>query len=368
VFAGPRADAISMGAFRGELDGGPLAFERRDGAFWDAQTGSRWTIEGEAVEGELLGARLAPVRSFYVRWHAWAGWHPTTSLFRSDREPPTYERRTVDVTASEVDPLLGALASRGVRIRIAGPIPSQRRPRRSRSSLSVALDGDPFVVHAFSSQAAARDHEELRGAWSALPLRPRVLETRVRRIGRFVLDAAPENRFADPAQVVPRPWSKLSWPGLLDGPILDEVASEIAPVSDPEPEVGLTELVRALRVAGFDVVDVGFLPPGQLRVGALDALALTVDADRLLLYLFEDETAAARYAATEAHARAFGRFVIRSTPDTMYVHQLYEILYAGDDRISWSPLLTDPRFADVIGEAVGRGSDLKPEPGAADVA
>jgi len=70
IFAGPGANAISMAAFDAELDGRPLRFERRDGAFRDTETGSRWTIEGEAVEGDLLGACLEPVRSFFVRWHA----------------------------------------------------------------------------------------------------------------------------------------------------------------------------------------------------------------------------------------------------------------------------------------------------------
>jgi hypothetical protein len=32
----------------------------------------------------------------------------------------------------------------------------------------------------------------------------------------------------------------------------------------------------------------------------------------------------------------------------MYVHQFYEILYAGDDRIAWSTLLEDDRFAAVM--------------------
>lgn len=368
VLAGPRADAISMAVFRPELDGRPLRFERRDGAFTDAETGSRWTIEGEAVEGELLGARLEPVRAFFVRWHAWAGWHPTTSLFRGDREPARYGDHPADVDTTEIDPLLLRLRAHGAEIAVAGPLPSQRRPRRSRSSITVEIDGDPLIVHAFTSETAARDHEALRGAWSLLPMRPRVLETRVRRMGIFVLDAAPEGPYADAAQIVPRPWSEVRWPRLLDSPVLDEVAAELSGAPDSDPEVGLADVVRALRLAGFDVVDVGFLPPGQLRVGCLDGLALTVHADRLLLYLFEHEAAAGAYADTEPHARAFGRFVVRSTPDTMYVHQVYEILYAGDDRIAWSPLLEDPRFAEVIGAALGPGGALKPERGTVDVA
>jgi hypothetical protein len=93
-----------------------------------------------------------------------------------------------------------------------------------------------------------------------------------------------------------------------------------------------------------------------------------VNADRFLLYLFGGEEAADAYAAGESHALAFGRFVVRSTPDTMYVHQFYEILYAGDDRIAWSRLLDDGRFADVVGATAGRRMTLKPERGTVDVA
>ena len=57
-------------------DGRVLDFERRDGAIYDVQTGSRWASSGLAVEGELTGVQLAFVTSFFTEWYGWAGFHP----------------------------------------------------------------------------------------------------------------------------------------------------------------------------------------------------------------------------------------------------------------------------------------------------
>jgi Protein of unknown function (DUF3179) len=353
IFAGPRPDAISMGAFRPAAGGRPLTFSRRDGAFVDAETSSSWTIEGEAVEGALRGSRLEPVRSFYVRWHAWAGWHPTTELFLSDREPARYGEHPAEHDTSELDDVLSTMAAEGRDVRIVGAVPSQRRPRRSRTSLEVLVDGDRLLVHAFASETAARDYEAVHGARTLLPMRARILLTRLRRIGRSVVEADPDGRYAEPAQIVPTPWSELSWPPVLESETLNSLGPE---GKAPDVVVGLLDVVRALRLAGFDIVDVGLLPPAQLRVGCLDGLALTVEADRFLLYLFENDATASAYASTEPHALAFGPFVMRSTPDSMYVHPFYEILYAGDDRVAWSRLLDDERFANIV-RAAAKGSD-----------
>lgn len=61
------------------------------------------------------------------------------------------------------------------------------------------------------------------------------------------------------------------------------------------------------------------------------------------------------------HARAIGEFVARSTPDTMYRHQAYEIEYAGDDAIRWSPLLDDEHFMGTLREAC---APISPTPAA----
>ena len=62
-------------------DGRVLDFERRDGAIYDLQTGSRWASSGLAVEGELTGVQLAFVTSFFTEWYGWAAFHPDTTIY-----------------------------------------------------------------------------------------------------------------------------------------------------------------------------------------------------------------------------------------------------------------------------------------------
>ncbi len=58
-----------------------LAFEVRDGAIVDTDTGSVWSVGGEAVAGPLRGERLELIADTYVAfWQAWAAYHPGTEL------------------------------------------------------------------------------------------------------------------------------------------------------------------------------------------------------------------------------------------------------------------------------------------------
>lgn len=350
VFAGPRPDGFTMSAFVPRIAGRDLTFEPSGGAFRDRETGCRWNIEGVATEGAALGQALEPIRWFFARWHSIIYPHRNTRLFRSERKPPRLGAGPTE--AGEFEPFLWELAARGHEIRIGTPIVSQRRPREAVASLTVYVDGDRIHLHRFGSQGAARDYEAFEGAWSGLPLRNRATESSVRRFGRLVVESDPEERFADPAQIVAIPFRSLDWSPLLDSPALEEIARETGE-PDEEPEAPcFADLVRALRLAGFDVIEVGFLPPGQLRVGCVIGIALTVEGDRFLLYRFDSPARAAEYVAGTSHAFAVGPFVMRSTPDTMYAHQLYEILYVGDDKVRWSPLVDDPALRRALGRVV----------------
>ncbi|MGQ0669852.1 MAG: hypothetical protein ACT4PO_09310, partial [Actinomycetota bacterium] len=278
--------------------------------------------------------------------------HRDIRLYRSKRWPPKLGEHDPNDT-SRFEPFLSALAARGHGVRIGGPMVSQRRPRESESSLTVYVDGHRLNLHAFSSERAARDFDAFEGAWSGLPLRERSLDGKTRRIGRFVIESDPEERHVDPAQVIPIPPGVVRWAPVLDSGAIEEIArgSERPDRSAPEP--GFLDLVRGLRLSGFEVLEIGFLPPGQLRAGCVNAIALTIDGERFLLYRFATSEQACGYAATERHSRAMGPYVIRSTPDTMYEHQLYEILYAGDESIRWSALLDTPAFVGALERVVG---------------
>jgi Protein of unknown function (DUF3179) len=77
------ADSRDVGtavAFDRRVDGRTLSFDRRGNAFVDSSTGSRWDIAGRAVEGELAGERLAPVRHDQQFWFALAAFLPDARI------------------------------------------------------------------------------------------------------------------------------------------------------------------------------------------------------------------------------------------------------------------------------------------------
>lgn len=72
-------------AYSPRVDGRTLTFQVDGEAFSDRETGSRWTVEGVAMEGPLTGARLSPHPDAYVLfWFAWRHFHPNGTTFGSD--------------------------------------------------------------------------------------------------------------------------------------------------------------------------------------------------------------------------------------------------------------------------------------------
>ena len=61
-------------------NGEPLTFTVDGDVFVDAQTGSVWTVTGEAVGGPLAGEQLSPVGHLNTFWFAWWGYHPETAI------------------------------------------------------------------------------------------------------------------------------------------------------------------------------------------------------------------------------------------------------------------------------------------------
>lgn len=74
-------------------DGQTLTFEARkiDGetrpAFFDKETGTRWSLEGAAEAGSLKGKTLARLDNHLSQWYGWAAYYPDTSIFGRD-DPP----------------------------------------------------------------------------------------------------------------------------------------------------------------------------------------------------------------------------------------------------------------------------------------
>ncbi len=79
------ADGVDVGAalaFDRRIEGEPLEFASAgNGQFTDDRTGSTWNVLGQAVDGELAGARLEPVVHTNEFWFAWAAFHPNGEVF-----------------------------------------------------------------------------------------------------------------------------------------------------------------------------------------------------------------------------------------------------------------------------------------------
>lgn len=78
-------NARSAMAYRPGVEGQILTFQVNDRDIVDAETGSRWAVDGRALEGEYEGTQLEPVNRAYVSfWFAWAAFHPETRLWPDD--------------------------------------------------------------------------------------------------------------------------------------------------------------------------------------------------------------------------------------------------------------------------------------------
>jgi hypothetical protein len=69
-------------AFSSIVNDEALEFASDGNEIRDIQTGSRWSILGEAVDGKLQGVQLNPVVSINHFWFSWAAFKPETSVYQ----------------------------------------------------------------------------------------------------------------------------------------------------------------------------------------------------------------------------------------------------------------------------------------------
>ncbi len=78
-------DVGTVGVFSPRLDGGVLTFTANAGEIRDDETGSLWSVTGEALDGELAGRRLDRIAHLDTFWFAWATYQPGTILVEAAR-------------------------------------------------------------------------------------------------------------------------------------------------------------------------------------------------------------------------------------------------------------------------------------------
>jgi len=76
------SDASAAVAFRPQSGGQDLTFEVTNGAFVDVETGSQWSIDGQALSGPLAGSNLSIIPEAYVSfWFAFSEFFPNLDLW-----------------------------------------------------------------------------------------------------------------------------------------------------------------------------------------------------------------------------------------------------------------------------------------------
>jgi hypothetical protein len=80
------AEAEMALAFDRRSGGETLTFEIADSGGFpfcirDLETGSRWSLDGRAVDGPLAGSRVQQVATYSAMWFAWAAFNSNTELF-----------------------------------------------------------------------------------------------------------------------------------------------------------------------------------------------------------------------------------------------------------------------------------------------
>ena len=77
-------DVGSTGVFAPVADGRRLTLSRadgRNGSIMDVETGSTWTVTGQATAGPMAGSQLEPIIHGDYFWFAWAAFAPDTEIW-----------------------------------------------------------------------------------------------------------------------------------------------------------------------------------------------------------------------------------------------------------------------------------------------
>jgi hypothetical protein len=83
------SETAAANALCRRLEGRTLTLTVRDGAFYDEQTGTRWSLEGLGEQGPLAGKTLSRMDNHLSQWYGWAAYFPDTSIYgRTDPPQP----------------------------------------------------------------------------------------------------------------------------------------------------------------------------------------------------------------------------------------------------------------------------------------
>ncbi len=82
LLIGDSREVGATGIFDAELDGQKLTFRAEGDKFVDNETGSTWSLLGQAIDGPSTGQQLTPIVHANHLWYAWAAFKPDTLIYQ----------------------------------------------------------------------------------------------------------------------------------------------------------------------------------------------------------------------------------------------------------------------------------------------
>jgi hypothetical protein len=330
-----------MAVYEPFVDGTELTFRCDGERFVDAETGSTWTIFGEAEAGPLAGQRLQSVRWQWLEWHTFVSAHPRTEIWRTSAPPL---RDPTDNPAFEA--VVDALEAGGFPVEVCNWLHPTYRSIAAVDGLALWVQGDPLELLAFEDESDADDYL--------------LIDRHARGVGNFAIRSNPEEHFSDWPHTRPLREAKIAWSKLLDDAgfmgLLDAALKPYRATTAKSHGVGV--LLARLAEAGFPVRthgsrwnpgrnnDAGRCYEAQVPTPALDAFRVVIDGDCFLVSRFPDAATARDYADEEGRAAiTAGPIALRSDPPGQYRAGYPVMSFTADvDDVKWSRLLTDETF------------------------
>jgi hypothetical protein len=142
-------------AFDRRVEGRALTFRDADGRIEDAETGGRWSLAGECLEGPLRGRRLRYLTSGIEEFFIWAAFHPETTIHGA--APPPARMWSGDGLHDPVHRAMSTWWPRGAKLLHTGC---------GGGMISAWMAERGFEVHAVDADAAkiAAARRDFRGA------------------------------------------------------------------------------------------------------------------------------------------------------------------------------------------------------------
>ncbi len=344
---GPAPNSICSGAYRRDVGDKVLEFEAQGNRIVDKQTGSTWTSEGLCIAGDLEGTQLEPIHYGLGRWHTWIYPHPKTEIYKSKNE------EAQNVTYGIFENIIESFRESLIDLKVEREIVSLSLPLQSDRGLALRIDGEPFLLHHFDTESAAKDY---------LYFNPHSVSA-----GRFILQSDPEIYDNIALNTAKMPEEKVKWSKKLEDQKFLRLLHHSAPKEDPgDSYPGFSDIVAGLNERGIDCspgapelhADITFWypcgTPVGLRPGVENWFTVTIDTkDPFEIHRFRTIEGAKEFAASKPHATfQIGRYVFYSTPVNMFLLPRFRMVDRPKEKVNWSDLLEDEEFKEILREII----------------